>query len=48
MKPSDTPVVSRFYTVLLKHEDIIVSLVKIIVITLMLILSVLFFWRFLF
>jgi hypothetical protein len=48
MKPSDTPVVSRFYRVHLTHEDTVVSLVKIIVITLMLILSVLFFWRFLF
>jgi hypothetical protein len=32
----------------LTHEETIVSLVKIIVITLVLILSILFFWRFLF
>ena len=32
----------------LAHEETIVSLVKIIVITLILILSILFFWRFLF
>jgi hypothetical protein len=39
--------VSRFNQ-FLTYEETIVSLVKIIVITLMLILSVLFFWRFLF
>ena len=32
----------------LTHEETIVSLVKIIVITLVLLLSILFFWRFLF